>query len=268
MRIRTLALILGAVAWLGGCGTGGFLRHPFDPSAWGDHFQEDDPLILNVTGPVAIDVESFGGDVIITANEKLTEATVTVRREARHGSSRRKEAKASLAEIGYSAVVVPGESGPVLEVRTWTGHPEPYFQRAHLEINVPAATGVTVRSRDGLVAAVDIEGAVDIECAAGDVRVMTNRPMWQAVTVINDQGDIDYRVRGESTGLLDCETQDGELLYRARQGRFIVSEVTPTMLRATLNEGENPIRLRTTGGNIRVAVVHNPTEVGEKIVDP
>jgi hypothetical protein len=68
--------------------------------------------------------------------------------------------------------------------------------------------------------------------------------------------------------LLDCETQDGELLYRARQGRFIVSEVTPTMLRATLNEGENPIRLRTTSGNIRVAVVHNPTEVGEKIVDP
>jgi hypothetical protein len=268
MRIRTLALILGAVAWLGGCGTGGFLRHPLDPSAWSYHSQEDDPLILNVAGPVAIDVESFGGDVIITANEKLSEATVTVRREARHGSSRKKEAKASLAEIGYSAVVVPGESGPVLEIRTWTGHAEPYFQRAHLEINVPAATGVTVRTRNGLVEAVDIEGAVDIECAAGNVRVMTNRPMWQAVTVVNDEGDIDYRVRGESTGLLDCVTQDGDVIYRARQGRFIVSEVTLNTLRATLNDGENPIRLRTTRGNIRVAVVHNPTEVGEKIVDP
>jgi hypothetical protein len=163
MRIRTLALILGAVAWLGGCGTGGFLRNPFDPSAWSYHSQEDDPLILNVAGPVAIDVVSFGGDVIITASEKLSEATVTVRREATHGSSRKKESKASLAEIGYSAVVVPSGSGPVLEVRTWTGHPEPYFQRAHLEINVSAATGVTVRTRDGLVEAVDIEGAVDIQ---------------------------------------------------------------------------------------------------------
>ncbi|MHC4348351.1 MAG: DUF4097 family beta strand repeat-containing protein [Planctomycetota bacterium] len=268
MRIRTLALIFGAVAWLGGCGTGGFLRHPFDPSAWSYHSQEDDPLILNVAGPVAIDVESFGGDVIITASEKLSEATVTVRREARHGSARKKEAKASLAEIGYSAVVVPGGSGPVLEVRTWTGHPEPYYQRAHLEINVPAATGVTVHTRDGLVEAINIEGAVDIECAAGDVRVMTNRPMWQAVTVVNDQGDIDYRVRGESTGSFECETSDGDVTYRARQGRFIVDMATNLTLRATLNGGENPIRLRTSSGDIRVAVVHNPTEVGEKIVDP
>ena len=268
MRIRTLALILGAVAWLGGCGTGGFLRNPFDPSAWSYQSQEDDPLILNVAGPVAIDVVSFGGDVIITASDKFSEATVTVRREATHGSARKKEAKASLAEIGYSAVVVPGGSGRVLEVRTWTGHPEPHFQRAHLEISVPAATGVTVRTRDGLVEAVDIEGAVDIECAGGDVRVMTNRPMWQAVTVVNDQGDIDYRVRGESTGSLDCVAKNGNVAYRVRQGRLIVNEVTPDTLRATLNNGKNPIRLRTTGGDIRIAVVHNPTEVGEKIVDP
>jgi hypothetical protein len=68
--------------------------------------------------------------------------------------------------------------------------------------------------------------------------------------------------------LLDCVARDGNVAYRARQGRLIVSEVTPDRLRATLNDGENPIRLRTTGGDIRVAVVHNPTEVGEKIVDP
>ena len=268
MRIRTLALILGAVAWLGGCGAGGFLRHPLDPSAWSYQSQEDDPLVLNVAGPVAINVDSFGGDVIITAIDKLSEATVTVRREARHGLARKKEAKASLAEIGYSAVVVPGGSGPVLEVRTWTGHAEPHFQRAHLKINVPAATDVTVRARNGLVEAVDIEGAVDIECSAGDVRVMTNRPMWRAVTVVNDGGDIDYRVRAESTGSLDCVARNGNVAYRVRQGRFIVSEVALGTMQATLNDGKNPIRLRTTGGDIRIAVVHNPTEVGEKIVDP
>jgi hypothetical protein len=269
MRTRTLVvLLLGAVAWLGGCGTGGFLRDPLDPSAWSFHTKEDDPLILNVAGPVAVDVESFGGDVIIIANERLTEATVTVTRQARHGTSRKKESKASLADIGYSAVVVPGKTGPVLEIRTWTGNPEPHFQRAHLAIDVPVVTDVTVRARNGLVEAVDIEGAADIESFGGDVRIMTNRPMRQPVTVVNDRGDIDYRVRGESTGSLDCVAVKGKVDYRVRNGRLIVNEVAHDTLRATLNDGANPIRLRTTNGDIRVAVVHNPTEVGEKIVDP
>ncbi|MHC4128367.1 MAG: DUF4097 family beta strand repeat-containing protein [Planctomycetota bacterium] len=269
MRTGILTLMLAAVvAWLGGCGAGAVLRHPFDPEVWSYRSQEDEPITLDVAGPVAIDVDSFGGNVIVTADERLSQATVTITREARHGSGRKKEAKRSLAEIGYSAVVVPGASGPELEIRTWTGHAEPHFQRAHLQIGVPAVHGLTVRTRRGLVEAIDIEGAVHIECAEGDVRVMTNRPMRRAVTVLNHEGDIDYRVRGESTGAFDCETADGEVLYRARQGWFAVEEVTHATLRAVLNDGGNPVRLRTSGGNIRVAVVHDPTQVGKTIVDP
>ncbi|MHC4216823.1 MAG: DUF4097 family beta strand repeat-containing protein [Planctomycetota bacterium] len=268
MRSRALATILAAATWLAGCGTGGFLRDPFDPSAWSYHSQEDEPLVLDVAGPVAVDVDSFGGDVIITANDKLYEATVTVRREARHGATRKKESKASLAEIHYSAVVMPSGSGPRLEVRTWTDHAEPYYQRAHLEINIPAVDGLTVRTRWGLIEAVDIEGTVHIEGSEGDVRVMTNRPMRRPVTVINRKGDIDYRVRGESTGAFDCQSAGGKVLYRARQCRFIADQSSGSALVATLNDGENPIQLRTTGGDIRVAVVPDPTKIGETIVDP
>jgi hypothetical protein len=268
MRTRALALILAAAAGLGGCGAGGALRHPFDPQAWSYQSRQDDPIILAVAGPVAVDVDSFGGDVIVIADAKLSQATVTVTREATHGSARKKEAKRSLAEIGYSAVVVPGAAGPELEIRTWTGHAEPHHQRAHLEIGVPAVNGLNLRARRGFVEAIDLEGEVHIECSEGDVRIMTNRPMQRAVTVLNRQGDIDYRVRGESTGSFDCEVADGEVFYRARQGRFIVDKATNRTLRATLNDGSNPILLRTSGGDIRVAVVHNPGQVGEKIVDP
>lgn len=261
-------MLAAAVAWLGGCGAGKVMRHPFDPQAWSYQTREDDPIILDVAGPVAVDVDSFGGNVIVTADERLSQATVTVTREARHGSGRKKEAKRSMAEIGYSAVVLPGASGPELEIRTWTGHAEPHFQRAHLQIAVPAVQGLTLRTRRGLVEAIDIEGKVHIECAEGDVRVMTHRPMWRAVTVLNHEGDIDYRVRGESTGAFDCEATGGGVLYRARQGRFIVSEVTDATLRAVLNDGGNQVRLRTTGGDIRVAVVRDPTQVGKTIVDP
>jgi hypothetical protein len=265
MRIRTLALILGAAAGLGGCGAGAVVRHPFDPQAWSYQSREDDPLTLAVAGPVSVDVDSFGGDVILTADPRLSQATVTVRREATHGAGRKKDAQRSLDEIGYSAVVVPGTAGPELEIRTWTGHAEPHYQRAHLEITVPAVNGLTLRTQRGRV---DLEGNVHIECSEGDVRVMTNRSMRQPVTVLNRRGDIDYRVRGESTGSFDCEVVDGEVRYRARQGRFLVSEATNRRLQASLNDGDNPIRLRTTSGDIRVAVVHNPTEIGETIVDP
>ncbi|MHC4416866.1 MAG: hypothetical protein ACYS0G_16480, partial [Planctomycetota bacterium] len=172
MRTRALALILAAAAaWLGGCGGEGILRHPFDPQAWSYQSREDDPFTVKVVGPVAVDVVSFGGNVMITADEKLSEATITVRREATHGFARRKEAKQSLAKIAYSAAVVPGVAGPQLEVRTWTNHAEPHYQRAHLEIGVPAVDGVTVRTRFGDVEAIDIEGTVHIECSEGDVTV-------------------------------------------------------------------------------------------------
>jgi hypothetical protein len=37
---------------------------------------------------------------------------------------------------------------------------------------------------------------------------------------------------------------------------------------ATLNNGTNPVFLRTSEKNIRVAVVADPTNVGREIVDP
>ena len=37
---------------------------------------------------------------------------------------------------------------------------------------------------------------------------------------------------------------------------------------ATLNGGTNPILLRTSDKNIRIAVVPDPTNVGREIVDP
>jgi hypothetical protein len=262
------AALAAAAAVVGGCGAGGVLRNPFNPQAWSYQSKEDEPATLQVVRPVAIAVDSFSGDVTIVADERLAAATVTVRREATHGYKRKKEARRSLAEIDYSVEVVPGEVGPVLQVRTWTSHAEPHFHRAHLRIDVPAVDGLTVRTRQGRVEATDIEGAVHIESSGGDVRIMTDRPMRRAVTVLTSRGDIDYRVRGESTGSFDCRAIRGEADYRVRYGRMILHSATGDALRATLNDGENPVQLRTTDGDIRIAVVHNPKEVGTTIIDP
>ncbi|MHC4107859.1 MAG: DUF4097 family beta strand repeat-containing protein, partial [Planctomycetota bacterium] len=145
----------------------------------------------------------------------------------------------------------------------------PYFQRADLRIEAPAVDGLTVRAGPGRVYARGIEGPVDIAAVAGDVRVMTNLPMLEPVTIANQDGDIDYRVRGESRGAFDCETGKGRVEHRVRFGRFVINgERRDNRLAATLNGGTNPIVLRTGEGDIRVAVVHNPEEVGWIISGP
>jgi hypothetical protein len=229
----------------------------------------DGPFSLATRGPVEVNVVSFNGDVTVVADPMLRWATIRFKRQGTHGHGRNEEARSSLDNIKYTAKIVEGEHGPVMEVRTWTTDEEPWFQRAHVDIRLPAVDGLTVRSSNGMIVAVNIQGKVDIECSNGDVRVMSNLPMLEPVRIHNNAGDIDYRVRAESTGEFKCHAEDGSVDGRARYGRFIVHSGTAhNTLLASFNDGTNPITLTTLGGDIRVAVVHNPTDVGTSIVTP
>ncbi len=244
----------GVTIGLGGCGT---------PSVMGE------PILLATQGPVAVDVVSFGGDVTVHADPTLQWATIEVRRRASHGFRRNREAEDSLANIRYSGRIVEGEHGPVLQVRTWSTDQEPWFQRAHVQINLPHVRGLTVRTTNGRIEALNVGGEIDIECSNGDVLVMTNLRMVRAVTIHNDQGDIDYRVPFGSTAEFTCHSIGGSVDGRIRESRYVVHTGTDhATLVATLNEGTNPVKLTTTGGDIRIAVVENPTDVGLFILMP
>ncbi len=252
-RLLAVALLAAVSAGLPGCSTS----------------TVDGPFSLAARGPIAVNVVSFNGNVTVIADPLLPWATITFKRVGTHGHGRNKEAKSSLDNIKYTAKIVEGEHGPVMEVRTWTTDAEPWFQRAHVEIRLPAVDGLTVRTSNGMIEAINIQGEVDIECTDGDVRVMSDLPMLQPVTIHNNAGDIDYRVRGNSTGEFKCHAEDGSVDGRIRQGRFIVHTGTVhNTLLASFNDGTNPITLTTLNGDIRIAVVHNPTDVGTSIVTP
>jgi hypothetical protein len=224
---------------------------------------EDQPLILDVLGPVAVDVESFNGDVAVIANPKLEQAVITFTRRATHGYQRTEEAEASLPEIGYSAEIVPGELGQMLKVRTTTTNPEPHYQRVDMLIELPEVDGLRVRTHNGGVIATDIEGKVDIVTSDGAVRVATNHPMVRPVTIINNCGDVEYRVRNESTGDVDCQCLRGKVSHHAEFGKWIIHPGTDhDTLLASFNAGTNPIILRAADGDIKIAVVENPTHTG------
>lgn len=229
---------------------------------------QDEAIILDIAGPVAVDVLSFNGDVNIYADASLDHAEVEVVRAADHGYMREEESVVSLEEIEYSAVLESGPTGPVLTVRTWTTHPEAHYQRANVTINLPAVEGLHVITTNGRVYATNIQGEVDISTTAGDVRVMTNWPMRKAVTIVNENGDIDYRVRGESAGAIAAFADGGQVLQDCRYGSFRLIEHFDDRMLASFNEGSNPIDLRTKDGDIRVAIVNDPTKVGPFILEP
>ncbi len=229
----------------------------------------DDRIVVQVGQPIEIDVDSFNGDVIIRADAELTEATVRVQRVATHGVKRSGEAKDSLVDIDYSVEIVAGNLGQVLQIRTWTTHAEPYFQRANVFIDVPAVDGVFVRTNRGDVVVRNAEGEIDISTNEGDVRLATNLAMRRPVTITNRDGDIEYRVRGESTGIFDCQAFDGKVDHRVLYGEFrVAASRRKGRLQAVLNQGDNPVLLRTTTGNVAIAVVADATDVGMFIQGP
>ena len=133
----------------------------------------------------------------------------------------------------------------------------------------PALDSVKVRSTKGDVTVIDNRGSVDIETTRGDVRMMTPWPMTGPMTIVTSEGSIDYRVRGESKGVFDCESRGGEVRQRAEFGKWIAlnGDNDHDRFLAVLNDGTNPVVLRTSEKNIRVAIVPDPTAVGIYIVD-
>lgn len=270
---RTLALI-APLLLLAGCATSSstpeklmVLPMPVPPPATSpDGLPPTQPL----REVVHFDIELFQGDVVIEADPSLKELKVSMTRESHHGVTRVNEAKDALEAIGASAETVDDERGRTLRIRASTTHPEQHFQKANIHIKAPAVGDVRIRTRRGQIELTDIQGTVDIETSDEDVIVMTNWPMTQPVTILTSRGDIDYRVRAESTGAFDAHSLGGKVLFRQRYGRWLMKDAGSTRDRvvATLNGGENPITLRTVNGMIRVAVVHDPVAEGTFIVDP
>jgi hypothetical protein len=237
----------------------------------GRSFSTDEPVELRTTGPLAVQVENFSGDVVVRADPKATTTVVEVRRVADLGFGRWDEGADELDDVKWTATLEPrAGGGDTLQVRTGADNPEPHFFRTEVLVITPALDTVMVRTTRGNVTVLENQGAVDIETTRGDVRMLTPWPVTSPVKIITSQGSIDYRVRGESRGAFDCASHGGEVRQRCEFGKWSAmnAENDHDRLLATLNDGTNPVLLRTSEKNIRVAIVADPTDVGREIHDP
>jgi len=243
----------------------------FRDAMMGRTFHTDDAVELKTNGPLAVDIDNFSGSVVVRADRDVTSTFVEVRRVSKHGIGRWYEGYEALDDAQWTATLEPRAGGnQTLVVRTDTPNPEKHFHQMQVLVITPALDSVKIRTQKGDVTVIENQGAVDIETTRGDVRMMTPWPITGAVTIVTSDGTIDYRVRGESKGAFDCETVGGEVRHRCEFGKWAYMNDANDHDRflATLNDGTNPIVLRTTDGNIRVAVVPDPTAVGIVIRDP
>lgn len=226
---------------------------------------DDGVIQFRSRGPIDVIVDSIGGDVVVRADPMIDTTTVQIVRQALHGYLRGTEPFEAISFIDWSAELTPGP-GPVetLTVKTVYQGPEVWFIRTHIRIETPDLDRVRIRTVRGSVTVRNNTGPVDIETTEGDALVATVHPLRDANRIIVKEGDIDYRVPRGSTGDFDVQVIDGKIKTRITAGhwRYLKGENRTDLIRAKLNGGVNPVVMRTTDGDIRIAVVKNPLGYG------
>ncbi len=226
----------------------------------------DDPVRFQLTEPIGLEVDAFAGDVSVEVDERRTDVKLTVTRQALHGFGRREAGNAAVDSIDYHTEIINTERGKVMRIVTTTSDDQPELLRANLRILAPAIDGVTVRTTSGDVRLEMVRGTLDLKTDRGRIIVQTAWAINDPVTIINNDGPIDYRVRGESTGIFDCETIGGRVSASVLFGQLIVDASTDAdTFRGVLNDGTNPVEMRALDGDIRIAVMADPLALGGAI---
>jgi hypothetical protein len=222
--------------------------------------QTDAAVSLASTGVVDVDLEAFAGDVTITTDPAAKASVVQIRRVGTHGWGRESEAMDSLGELRYAVTLERRQGVDTVVVRGGTDHAEPHFQRLEVEIVVPDLGAVRVQTSRGDVWVENNRGPIEVVTTRGAIRVMTPWKMDGPITLITSDGNVDLRLRGESSGAIDAETVGGTIKTKIKYGEWIATYGgnDEDTLRASFNRGTNPVTLRTSNGNIVITVVPDP----------
>ncbi|MCP4833457.1 MAG: DUF4097 family beta strand repeat protein [Phycisphaera sp.] len=231
----------------------------------------DDPQIVVATnGPVDIDIDSFGGTVLVEAVPGLKNTIIEPVRHANHGHLRRDEAEASLDQMDYVVELIPGDlNRETVRVIATSDDLEEHFQGVDFRIRTADLGSVRVRTDHGRVWVKNNKGGVDVETTHGDIRVITDHPMNEPIILVTKEGDVDYRAPKGSTGIYDLRSIGGLVYNRFTEARVVSTspENDPATFVADVGGGLNPVLVRTTYGDIRVAVTEFPTGVGPIIME-
>jgi hypothetical protein len=246
-------------------------------ATFGGESADSETFSIPTVGRQNVVVNLFAGDVTVSAYANPpgtgTEqglATVKVTRRGMHGPSRKSDSTASLPEITATVGSEWREGNSTIVVNATTTHSEPWLQAADVDITLPMLGSVVVRTARGHVYVTNNARGVDVETSKGDVRVVTQFAMTDPTTILNRDGDIDWRVPGRSSGTYDLESVGGLVFARCPVGKWLCTDPSNTDRRlvAHLNDGAARVVMRNVDGDIRIAVLDNPADIGTYIWNP
>ena len=219
------------------------------------------------TAALALDLENFNGSVTVRAD---SEEQQTLRIDSRRFVDKSADRDASESIISAISVAAEIESqGPlaVLRVRSMTAAPEDAVDHGvHLTVHMPRADGVRINNSGGHVSIIDAGGTVEITNHDGSIEFSTTRRMTEPVTLITHNGEVYYQIPLASTGDFDMLTLEGRTTVKDRGSVIENTYAGPGTLQFVLNDGENPVVIRSNRGNVRAWVMDNPTEMTRTVL--
>jgi hypothetical protein len=212
-------------------------------------------VTIDTSGPVAIDVKSFGGTVTIVADPDIVGTEVSANQyEEGLGT-----VPIARLYMNVTTEIEHGSLGETVRVVATCEDDPLHTVTANIVVRSKDIHGVRVHNERGDVVIKGITGPVDIQTRDGDVRIVTPRVMNEEVLIENRRGNIIYRVRSESSGHIDATAINGEATLDLRTGNAVILPgSTGDHLVARFNDGLNPITMRTVEGNVRIFVVPDP----------
>lgn len=212
-------------------------------------------VALSTRGPVAINVKSFGGIVTILADPKVSGVVVSANQHEEGLGT----VPIARLYMDCSTYIENGPLGQTVYVVATCEDDPLHTVTANIVIRARDIHGVTVENERGDIVVRGVSGPIDIQTRDGNVLVVTPLVMNERVLIENRRGDIVYRVRSESSGLIDATAINGEATLDLRSGNAVILPgSTGDHLSAQFNGGLNPLTMRTVEGNIRIHVVADP----------
>ncbi len=214
-----------------------------------------------IAGP-AVDISNLRGNITLRVDDRAKDITVkpTVRLDKDGPAHFDLNLVVSSVDV---AVDVEDRGGlPAVAITTTsTSDPSGFF--VDLDIRVPAAEGLRIRSGGGLIRVLGIAGAIDIESPKGTIEVKTPAKLDQPVSLVTGAGDIYLVVPPDVEGDISMRANGGKCRIdsdttEARMTKPMV--VTTDSLTTAVNDGSNPIHMQTIDGTIQMWILERPMD--------
>ncbi len=214
-----------------------------------------------VAGP-AVDINNLRGNITLSIDERATD--ITVKRKVRLDKDGPAHFDLELVASSVDVTVDVQDRGglPAVAVTTTsTTDPAGFF--VDLDIRMPSAEGLRIRSGGGVIRVSNIRGAVDIESAKGSMEVRTPAALDQPISMVTGSGNIYLIVPPGVRGDITMRANGGKAYIDSDTTKAQFTKtmtVTADSLSTAVNDGSNPINLQTTGGTIRLWILEHPME--------